>query len=483
MTTTEFSSSKVLTAERATMASGWSDCGGLGKQGNLGHPESMRPNRTRARTCRRLRHLRVAALCLLSSVLVLAAGGCFLYPNTPPIAEVEVDRTEGIAPLTVHFDGSGSFDPDGAIREYEWDFGDGRKGTGREIAHTYAGGGSFEAILTVTDQRGAKATTSVEIYVRGSNELPVAAFSMSPSPAYPRQAVWFDAGASYDPDGRIESYAWAFGDGLTGTGIAAEHHYDAAGTYTVALTIRDSDGALRTATAELHITTEINTSGTIPRHYAWDYGSKGQSCDLEISRDLYNYYKSQPRVAFMYRDYDEYVLDPLDDDDLETITQEILGTAAGDRYAAFEDALFFVQHCIQYVNDPLWFEYPRYPLETLVDEIGDCEDTAILYTSLVRTLGYGALMVAVDTSGDGVADHMIAWVPVEQTFVNQHPDRSFWVYQGKTYAFAETAVEGGYVPLGVDPWGLTQDDIDTVYDVSSIDHAAQAVRWQPASGE
>jgi hypothetical protein len=89
-------------------------------------------------------------------------------------------------------------------------------------------------------------------------------------------------------------------------------------------------------------------------------------------------------------------------------------------------------------------------------------------------------MVAVDTSGDGSADHMVVWVPVEQAFVDLHPDRSFWDYGGKTYAFAETAVEGGYLALGVDPWGLTEDDVDTVYDVSSVDRDPKAVHLGPS---
>ena len=423
--------------------------------------------------------IRTASVAVLLAAIASVAAGCFLIPNVLPIADVEVDRTSGLAPLTIHFDGTGSFDPDGSIRRYEWDFGDGSRGVGGEIAHTYSRGGTFTATLTVTDRRGATASASVEMVVRASNALPVAAFSVYPSPAYPGQGIQFGAGASYDPDGEIVSYAWNYGDGTSGSGRLTTHQYSLQGTYHVVLTVRDNDGGERTATAELRITMTIDTSGTIPRHFEWDYNGNTQSCDLAISRDLYAYYKSQLRGPFSQRDYDEYVLDPLDDAYLETVTQEVLGNTPGNRYAAFEDALFFVQHCIVYVNDPLWFEYPRYPIETLVDEIGDCEDTAILYTSLVRTLGYGALMVAVDTSGDGVADHMIAWVPVEQSFVTAHPDLSFWQYEGKTYAFAETAVEGGYVPLGVDPWGLTPDDVDTVYDVSSVDRHPQAVRVAP----
>ena len=399
-----------------------------------------------------------------------------MFPNTAPLALIAVDRTDGIAPLTVQFDGTDSYDPDGTIRRYRWEFGDGEDGRAALVEYTYTTPGTYQATLTVTDRRRARATASVTITVRESNALPVASFSVSPSPAFPQQTVRFDAGASYDPDGEIVSYAWEYGDGVTGTGVMTSYRYDVQGTYEVVLTIRDNDGGVRTATTQLTITNDAGTGGTISRHYEWVYDEQSQSCDLEIPTSLYSYYKGQPRIVWTARDYDEYVLDPLDDDHLEEITQEILGSSAGDKHAAFENALFFVQKCIRYVYDPLWFEYPRYPIETLVDGTGDCEDTAILYTSLIRTLGHGALMVIVDTDNDGAIDHMVAWVPVDPSFVNAHPDRSFWDYHGDTYAFAETAVEGGYLPLGVDPWGLTPGQIDTIYDVSRVDHSPQAVR-------
>lgn len=38
-------------------------------------------------------------------------------------------------------------------------------------------------------------------------------------------------------------------------------------------------------------------------------------------------------------------------------------------------------------------EYPRYPIETLVDEGGDCEDTSILLASLIHSMGYGVVLV------------------------------------------------------------------------------------------
>ena len=131
--------------------------------------------------------------------------------------------------------------------------------------------------------------------------------------------------------------------------------------------------------------------------------------------------------------------------------------ALSEYHATAENALAFVQSAIAYQADTTPFEYPRYPAETLVDGDGDCEDTAILYASLIRTLGRGALLVSVDTDGDGNADHMVVFVPVDLEYCNSFPcgSRSFWQVDGELYAFAETAMSGGTLPLGVDPWDLS----------------------------
>lgn len=425
-------------------------------------------------------HRLFAAACgLLLALTVLPAGGCFLIPNARPVAWIDVDRVQGVVPMTVRFDGTHSLDPDGAIRSYRWKFGDGAKAEGPIVEHTYTAPGTYRPSLTVTDRRLARSETSIAILVRETNEPPVVAFSVSPSSGQPDQVFWFDASASYDPDGYIESYTWDFGDGSTGSTYQVTHRYAAADIYEVRLTLLDNDGGERTSSQQLVIGEDVGSGQTLPRHYEWEYDGRLQTCDLDIPADLYAYYKTRPRVGWAARDYDEYVLDPLDDEYLEVVTETILETTLGDYHRSLENALFFVQECIRYVYDPFWYEYPRYPIELLVDSTGDCEDTAILYTSLVRTLGHGALMVVVDTDADGTVDHMVAWVPVEPSFVNAHPDRSFWDYRGQTYAFAETAVDGGYLPLGVDPWGLTEAQIDTIYDVSSADRHPQVVRRGP----
>lgn len=67
-----------------------------------------------------------------------------------------------------------------------------------------------------------------------------------------RLACAFDASASADADGTIESLLWDFGDGTTSTETAPSHTY-AEGSFTVTLTVTDDDGDTGTATTELEV--------------------------------------------------------------------------------------------------------------------------------------------------------------------------------------------------------------------------------------
>jgi len=65
----------------------------------------------------------------------------------------------------VTFDASTSYDPDGAITKYDWDFGDGTKGSGVIITHSYTAPGKYRAVLTVTDNDGLTNSMMKEITV------------------------------------------------------------------------------------------------------------------------------------------------------------------------------------------------------------------------------------------------------------------------------------------------------------------------------
>lgn len=76
----------------------------------------------------------------------------------------------GIEGSPVVFDGSNSYDPDGTIVSYEWDFGDGHTGSGETPAHTYASTGTYIVSLTATDDEGRTYTDTTTATVRTPTE-------------------------------------------------------------------------------------------------------------------------------------------------------------------------------------------------------------------------------------------------------------------------------------------------------------------------
>jgi PKD repeat protein len=89
----------------------------------------------------------------------------------------------------------------------------------------------------------------------GTDPLPIASFTFSPSAPITGQNVTFNGSGSRDPaGGSITGYSWAFGDGTTATGVSATHAYAIAGTYTVKLTVTDSDSETASTTRTIIVT-------------------------------------------------------------------------------------------------------------------------------------------------------------------------------------------------------------------------------------
>jgi glucose/arabinose dehydrogenase len=163
----------------------------------------------------------------------------------PPIASFIATPNPTTVGTPVIFDASASYDPDGMIDSYAWDFGDMTTGGGPTPSHVYSSLGTYNVSLTVTDNESYAVTTYREVDVQPpppGPQAPVARFLVSPSPVNPGAPVSFNASTSYDLDGSITSYAWEFGDGLGGTGIQVSHAYVAKGVFRVRLTVVDDSG-------------------------------------------------------------------------------------------------------------------------------------------------------------------------------------------------------------------------------------------------
>ena len=164
-------------------------------------------------------------------------------PNQPPVAAFSFSPAHPMAGDWVQFDGSASFDPDGTITAYSWNFGDGSTASGVSRYHQFTAPGTYTVTLTVTDDGGLTNSTTQTVQVTAPNQAPTAAFNYSPT--NPGVGAWvrFDASSSADPDGSITAYSWNFGDGNTSTtGPVVYHQFTAPGTYTVTLTVTDDGG-------------------------------------------------------------------------------------------------------------------------------------------------------------------------------------------------------------------------------------------------
>jgi PKD repeat protein len=92
---------------------------------------------------------------VMTSIAILLSVA-LTYANQLPVAAF-TGQTSAIT-LTANFDAHSSYDPDGTIVSYNWNFGDGETGSGITASHTYAASGTYTVTLTVEDNLGATDT-------------------------------------------------------------------------------------------------------------------------------------------------------------------------------------------------------------------------------------------------------------------------------------------------------------------------------------
>jgi len=88
--------------------------------------------------------------------------------NRPPVARFTFSPASPEVGATVRFDASGSYDPDGTVVQYIWNFGDGATGTGKIVTHAYGAPGAYTVRLTVRDDDGAADTGTATVTVRSA---------------------------------------------------------------------------------------------------------------------------------------------------------------------------------------------------------------------------------------------------------------------------------------------------------------------------
>ncbi len=175
--------------------------------------------------------------------------------NNPPFAQFNILQDFGTAPMTAQFDGSTSFDVNGTLSSYTWDYGDNSQETltNAQATHLYQNPGQYVVMLTVQDNQGATANSIPQV-------VTVKSFNMEPSPTFTctrsGKTVTCDARLASDLDGYISNYSWAFGDGevLSGANMyIVSHTYVDEGDQSVTLTVTDNSGATAEQTKSVSV--------------------------------------------------------------------------------------------------------------------------------------------------------------------------------------------------------------------------------------
>ncbi len=125
--------------------------------------------------------------------------------NDKPIAKINAP-VRGAQDEILTFSANKSYDKDGKIISYEWDFGDGSRGEGNTQTHSYSNAGYYDVILTVRDNSELECNTDKDRLTVFINTPPIA---NAGGPYLTCDGIIdFDGSLSKDNDGEIILYQW-----------------------------------------------------------------------------------------------------------------------------------------------------------------------------------------------------------------------------------------------------------------------------------
>ena len=187
-------------------------------------------------------------------------------------------------------------------------------------------------------------------------------------------------------------------------------------------------------TASAH--TVVERDGYYEVEHEWEYKGRGCSIVLNISTNLYDYFQNdREHLAYYYQfedgevppNYFSFMLSEYDRPVMHAIAEEF------SRYVTSEEeranlALSFVQSLpYAYDNDSKDAEeYVRYPIETLVDGQGDCEDKVALLIALLYEMEADFVLLA-------LPEHMAVGVHLDDVDAGSY----LW-FHNKRYYYMET---------------------------------------------
>ncbi len=194
--------------------------------------------------------------------------------------------------------------------------------------------------------------------------------------------------------------------------------------------------AIVSLTASAH--SVVERDGYYEVRHSWRNDGKECSITLNISTGLYDYFcNNREHLAYAYQfndgelppNYYSFMLSEHDRPIMHAVAQEFSRFALTER-DRISLALTFVQSLpYAYDTDSKGKEeYVRYPVETLVDGCGDCEDKVALLVALLYEMDIDFVLLV-------LPEHMALGVHCDEV----EADRYLW-FQGKKYYYLETTM-------------------------------------------
>ena len=157
------------------------------------------------------------------------------------------------------------------------------------------------------------------------------------------------------------------------------------------------DGSDENDDARIFVKIETYSFGYL-LSYNWEFNTIEYQISYNFNPVRYSYYTNQDHSIKEYEDYIHFVTK--DEEAVIEIGKHLREIATEKEFDNLTEVNFimsFVQ-ALKYSEDNLTAgvgEYPRYPIETLVEQTGDCEDTSALLISILESVGYETVMILI----------------------------------------------------------------------------------------
>ena len=206
-------------------------------------------------------------------------------------------------------------------------------------------------------------------------------------------------------------------------------------------------------------TTDTKMYG-IEKTYYWEYDGKGHTYSTGLDPDTYYQFKSLDHDITDENDWPiGYIRFITPEEDYVISLANDLDNMAQSEGFDDEDTVNFILAFVQNIDYKLdnyttyagGNEYPKYPIEMLWDESGDCEDGSNLFASLMEALGYQTVFLLVGASMDPNEDvdrvnHAMVGVAIDGG------SGAYYSFEGDSnkYFLCETTAPGP--TAGYHPW-------------------------------